>query len=99
VLLPAAEVPDLARRQAVKEIIEAEKPAHTDYHLCFIEPRMRVGFQATIGIDSIISGPSDQMALSGALLGLDSVLSIDESDEGSSRVGKHARVGRDTVLR
>lgn len=42
----------------VRTVIEREKPAHTDYHLCVIEPRMRVGAQACIGVDTIIAqGP------------------------------------------
>jgi phage tail-like protein len=42
----------------VRAVIEREKPAHTDYHLRVIEPRMRVGVQARVGIDAIIAqGP------------------------------------------
>jgi hypothetical protein len=37
----------------VHAVIEAEKPAHTSYHLCIIEPRLRVDFQARLGIDKI----------------------------------------------
>jgi phage tail-like protein len=41
-----------------REIIEREKPAHTSYHLCVIEPVFRVGDQARIGIDAIVAqGP------------------------------------------
>jgi phage tail-like protein len=46
------------RHQRLRDAIDAEKPAHTDYHLCFLKPRMRVGFQARLGIDAIVaSGP------------------------------------------
>lgn len=42
----------------VRAVIEREKPAHTTYHLCVIEPRMRVGAQAQVGIDAIVAqGP------------------------------------------
>jgi phage tail-like protein len=42
----------------VQAVIEREKPAHTAYHLCVIEPRMRVGVQARVGIDAIVAqGP------------------------------------------
>ena len=42
----------------VRAVIEREKPAHTDCHLCVIEPRMRVGVQARVGIDAVIAqGP------------------------------------------
>ena len=38
-----------------RAVLEREKPAHTEYHLCVIEPRMRVGAQARIGIDAIVA--------------------------------------------
>jgi len=45
------------RMAEVKAIIERHKPAHTDYHLCVIRPAMRVGFQSTVGIDTLVGGP------------------------------------------
>ena len=57
VMVHAAQVPLAAQRQALRDLIEAEKPAHTDFQLCLIEPRMRVGVQARVGIDSIVAGP------------------------------------------
>ncbi|HUS15473.1 MAG TPA: phage tail protein [Chloroflexia bacterium] len=92
------------QQQALRRILDAEKPAHTDYHLCVVEPRMRVGFQARIGIDSIVAGPPEPMALTGSVLGLNSVLGSpggSPQDEGAAkagRVGQSARVGRDTIL-
>jgi phage tail-like protein len=50
---------DLTRPGALndaREILDREKPAHTEYTLCTIEPRMRVGHQARVGIDSIVAG-------------------------------------------
>jgi phage tail-like protein len=42
----------------VQAVLEREKPAHTTYHLCLIEPRLHVGFQARVGIDAIVAaGP------------------------------------------
>lgn len=56
----------------VRTVIEREKPAHTDYQLCVIEPRMRVGVQARVGIDAIVaSGPPAArlgLVLGGAVL-------------------------------
>jgi len=98
VSLPAARVPRHAQRQELRRVIEAEKPAHTDFHLCFIEPRMRVGFQARVGIDSIVGGPAEPMSLTGSVLGLESVLGSGPAGDDTGRVGKHARVGQDTVL-
>jgi phage tail-like protein len=54
----------------IRAVIEQEKPAHTDYHLCIIEPLLRVGFQARVGIDAVVAGPGPPAGLSdGAVLG------------------------------
>lgn len=98
VSIPAAQLPEPGQRQALRRVIEEEKPAHTDFHLCFINPLMRVGFQARIGIDSIVAGPPQPMELSGATLGLDSYLAGDESETDIGRVGKRAQLGRDTII-
>lgn len=56
----------------IGDLIRREKPAHTEYHLCVVEPRMRVGYQARVGIDAVVggapvpAGPGDER---GALLG------------------------------
>ena len=42
----------------VRAVLDREKPAHTTYDLCVIEPAMRVGVQALLGIDTIVAaGP------------------------------------------
>jgi phage tail-like protein len=69
VMVPAAQVPLAAQRQALRDLIEAEKPAHTDFQLCLVEPRMRVGVQALLGIDSIVAGPGPAMHLGSGELG------------------------------
>ena len=62
----------LARIQA---IVEQEKPAHTSYHLCVIDPRFRVGFQSRLGIDTIVGGPPRSLKLgTGQVLGQDAAL-------------------------
>jgi phage tail-like protein len=43
----------------VRQLVEREKPAHTRYEVCVVEPLMRLGVQARIGIDSIV-GPAPQ---------------------------------------
>ncbi len=50
-------------RDLVCAVIEREKPAHTGYHLCVLEPRMRVGLQARVGVDTIVSGPHASLRL------------------------------------
>ena len=62
---------ELARPGALEDVLavlEREKPAHTDYNLCVIEPRMRVGVQARVGIDSIV-GEEPPTARFGMVLG------------------------------
>lgn len=65
----AAQVPLVSQRQALRDLVETEKPAHTDFQLCLIEPRMRVGAQARVGIDSVVAGPGPAMRLGAAELG------------------------------
>jgi phage tail-like protein len=39
---------------AVRRIVDTVKPAHTDYHLCFVLPAARVGLQSTVGLDFVL---------------------------------------------
>lgn len=42
--------------EQVRAIIERDKPAHTLYDVCTIESGLRVGFQATLGVDTLLGG-------------------------------------------
>jgi phage tail-like protein len=95
VLAPAGCCDD-ERRQALRDAIDAEKPAYTDYHLCFVEARMRVGFQARLGIDAIVADGPPPLRLDGTELGRDSYL--DDAPGGGGRMGSRARLGQDTVV-
>jgi phage tail-like protein len=79
----------------VRAIIEREKPAHTTYHLCILEPRMRVGFQARVGIDTVIAGPPSTISLGeGLTLGAGALGGEPTGQVGSwSQVGLTTRVG------
>lgn len=39
----------------VRAVIDREKPAHTVYDLCTVDARMRIGWQARVGIDAIVA--------------------------------------------
>lgn len=39
----------------VRKFIEREKPAHTAFDLCVIEPRTMIGYQSRVGIDTIVA--------------------------------------------
>lgn len=78
----------------IKAVIEREKPAHTAYHLCIIEPRLRIGFQARVGIDAVVGGQRGQMKLDEAMIGEETALGGEASGRiGDSRVGVTTRAG------
>ena len=77
-----------AQAQAVAKIVDREKPAHTSYRLCTIEPQMRIGFQALVGIDTVIGGPPQPAPLGTAATDGFALASDDEI-----RIGVHSRIG------
>jgi phage tail-like protein len=53
----------------LQAVVEREKPTHTMSQICIVEPRMRVGFQSTLGIDTVLNGPATPTRLGeGALI-------------------------------
>jgi len=82
----------------LRRVIEQEKPAHTTYDLCVVEPRMSVGLQARLGVDSIVGGPPPELALGDARqLGVDTALAGSEPGPGQT-LGRDARTGSGTSL-
>jgi phage tail-like protein len=53
----------------VRQVLDREKPAHTVYDLCVLEPAMRVGAQARVGIDAIVGRAGTPPAEIGLPLG------------------------------
>jgi hypothetical protein len=51
------------RLDEIRAVIDREKPAGTVYDLCVLEPTLRVGYQARIGIDTIVAGDALPTAL------------------------------------
>jgi phage tail-like protein len=80
--------------EMVRALVDREKPAHTDYHLCIIEPNFRVGFQSRVGIDTIVAGPIQPTRLSEASATGGLVL----AGEPAGRIGRRSSVGQDTLL-
>jgi phage tail-like protein len=56
VFVPAAWVRTDEDERMVRRALDSEKPAHTEYDLCLVEPRLRVGGQSTVGLDTIVGG-------------------------------------------
>ena len=77
-----------ARSAAVARVVDREKPAHTTYHLCQFEPRMRVGFQARVGIDAIVG-----RATAPGRLDESNLIGLQLAGRDGLRVGVHSRVG------
>jgi phage tail-like protein len=53
----------------IRQVLDREKPAHTTYDLCVIEPALRVGVQARVGIDAIVGTAGTPAASIGMKLG------------------------------
>jgi phage tail-like protein len=94
VFVPAYQVADTKLLTELRRVLDLEKPAHTDYHLCVVEPDMRVGFQAQLGIDTIIGGEPPPPRLDRLRLGSQTWL---PSAGRIGRVGANASIGA-TVL-
>jgi hypothetical protein len=75
--------------------IDEEKPAHTSYHVCVIEPRMRVGFQARVGIDTVVGGGPRAIRTDGESP-LDGTTALGGQPAG--RLGQGSQIGIDTRL-
>ncbi|HEX3453671.1 MAG TPA: phage tail protein [Gaiellaceae bacterium] len=97
--VPASMAPTDADRVAIERIVEISKPAHAQCVLELVEPRFRVGVQATIGLDTAIGRYPSGVREGEATLGYDSVLqdSPTEPTRPEFRVGDRARIGT-TVL-
>lgn len=81
------------RRRLTERVVELAKPAHTQATVVFVAPRMRVGVQAFVGVDSVIGAVPTKP---GNRLGSDTLLGPQARP--SLRVGRTTRVGTGTVL-
>ena len=76
VVLPRSQASAPATLERIRELIEREKPAHTAYEICLVDPGIRIGHQALLGIDTVLGGtspatatPLGEPAASGLVLG------------------------------
>ncbi|MDZ7268430.1 MAG: phage tail protein I [candidate division KSB1 bacterium] len=85
------EVNTAEKEEKVRSLIGREKPAHSDYHLCVIEPRMRVGLQSRVGIDTVVAGPPEVLRLNEELRKRSSLSGIP-----AGRIGERSQIGVST---
>jgi len=94
VVLPRSQASAPATLRQVRELIEREKPAHTTFEICLVEPGLRIGYQALLGVDTLLGGgppPATRLsepAARGLVLGGEPAGRI-----GSGRVGESTRLG------
>lgn len=66
-------------QKAVADVVEREKPAYTKANYCPVLPRMRVGVQATLGVDTRVGDVTPLLLGTTGSLGYDSILGCDPS--------------------
>jgi phage tail-like protein len=95
----AADFPTNESRRELVRVIEVEKPAHVTYHLCLLEPSMRVGAQGRVGIDTIVAGRSGVRLPDGGLALDDRVVLTDaRAGPRHATIGRTARVGAGSIV-
>ena len=100
VFVPASYEKEEARRKSLENLLQAERPAHTQFQVEYVAPRFRIGVQAMIGLDSVVGRYPSGVTLNQTTLDRASVLSTSTRGEAAPSfvVGKQARVGTTTKL-
>lgn len=100
VLFPANPYTAADTAAAIQTVLDRDKPAHTQAFLSPVFPRLRVGIQATLGVDAYV-GKANAMIL-GKLssLSYDAVLAQSQSDRDVQALGLslYPRLGEDARI-
>lgn len=93
--LPAALAATDSHRRTVERLLQSEKPAHTAVDVVYVEPRMRLGIQAVIGLDAVIGRvPEPVVVGAGGALGTDTVVGAGPAGRaGITQIGTGNRIG------
>jgi len=73
--VPARVRDDALERRALERLLRLEAPAHTEVDIRYVEPRYRVGVQASIGLDGVIARTPRGVTLDSSRLRQGTVLS------------------------
>jgi phage tail-like protein len=98
VFIPAACARRDDQRVAIERLISLGKPAHTAHQLQLVEPRFRIGFQSSIGLDSVVGCYPQGFTLGQHQLGRDTVLGREQSNRPALQIGTQSRIGTTTIL-
>jgi phage tail-like protein len=96
VFVPARIRGDAAERRALERLLALEAPAHAKADIRYVEPRFRVGIQASIGLDTVVARMPSGVTLDSARLRQGTVLSGRAA--GPQLEVDNARVGMTTRL-
>jgi hypothetical protein len=95
----AADLPDAAAAERLRQALEAEAPATTPCRFELIGPLMRVGLQARLGVDAIVAGPPVPLALGSTQpLGMIGALARPGGELPAGQIGADASVGRSVII-
>jgi phage tail-like protein len=100
VLFPANPYTAAETSAAIQTVLDREQPAYTESFLCPVFPRLRVGVQATLGVDAYV-GKANAMILGKlATLSYDSVLARSQADRDVEALGLslYPRLGEDARI-
>ncbi|MDX1413877.1 MAG: phage tail protein [Candidatus Promineifilaceae bacterium] len=111
IFIPASWVRTAAARRMIDRAVHSEKPAHTEVTITLVHPRLRVGRQASIGLNTIIGGYPQmrlgcQKCIAGRSfdetprnrLGYDTLISAGAKTHAGLVLESKTRMGVDTVL-
>ena len=100
VFVPASYRNSDAHRKALENLLRNARPAATQAHIEYVEPRFRIGFQSMIGFDSVVARYPAGVTLNETPLGRNSVLTAPPYKEGgpSLEIAKQSRIGTTTKL-
>jgi hypothetical protein len=79
----------------LQQIVQMAQPAHTEATIQWAEPRLRIGIQSFVGVDTIIGRYPVGVVEGQGTLGYDTVLGVpgEQGARRAIRVGGNARVG------
>jgi Phage tail protein (Tail_P2_I) len=100
VLFPADPYTVDTTKAKVQRVVDREKPAYAQAILCPIFPRLRIGIQATLGVDAVVGKVTPLVLGRMSTLSYDSVLSCSQAERDARVLGmsRHPRVGMDAKI-